>query len=180
MMNNTRRVILLSLLSGALSSAPALAYSDAECGIWMCIPTGFHASGCGEAKDAFKDRVKHLKSPLPSFLGCMVDSGTESSQASEITSREGRAAYSPRYEECVSWGHSFKGDKVCSVWRPVPSKLYKNQSCVTSRETSRTTPTKCTATYDYTEMWMDGQRYGEPYFYNRNGDTITADVVIEH
>ncbi len=44
----------------------AYAASEAECSIWLCLPTGF-PSGCEQAKSAFKQRIKKLKSPCPAF-----------------------------------------------------------------------------------------------------------------
>ncbi|WP_131450873.1 hypothetical protein [Vibrio metoecus] len=42
---------------------------DAECGIWLCLLTGF-ITGCDATYDAFKKRIKP---PLPPFHECLVN-----------------------------------------------------------------------------------------------------------
>ena len=169
-MHHVTPTCLLLLL---LNSSSVFASSDAECGIWMCAPTGF-STGCSDSKKAFKHRIKHFKPPLPSFMGCMVDSGytDESGQTSLIQSKEGSVAYSPRYDVCTR-----RNERTCLRWKHEPSKLYKNKRCTRDSRDHRS-PTHCTATYRYVEMWMDGQRYGEAYFYNKYGEVVTADVII--
>jgi len=60
----------LGVLSISLwNPLPAKAASENDCAIWLCLPAGF-PSGCGGAYNAFKDRIKHGRAPLPNLLSC--------------------------------------------------------------------------------------------------------------
>lgn len=52
-----------------LISFPAEAESEANCAIWICLPGGF-PSGCEAAYNAYKDRIKHGRPPLPQLSAC--------------------------------------------------------------------------------------------------------------
>lgn len=63
-------VLCLLTLLGLVSSSKAA--SQDECAIWLCLPGGF-PQGCGGAYNAFKNRLKKRKAPLPSFSSCAID-----------------------------------------------------------------------------------------------------------
>ncbi len=69
------RALLLTqaaiLLAVSLPAPPAVAASQDECAIWLCLPTGFLA-GCSDAKKAFERRILKGKSPLPAWGSCAV------------------------------------------------------------------------------------------------------------
>ena len=133
----------LALIIGTLPltiSPTAYAASDEDCSIWLCLPMGF-PSGCGDAKNAFKDRIKKFKSPLPDFVGCLLPGSPESG----ITADEGVAAKMPNgsYIEGKKCERYFVGTN--QVWRPY----------------------KCTGTWHYVETFDNGQSNGERYYYQR-------------
>ncbi|MDA0385575.1 conjugal transfer protein TraL [Vibrio owensii] len=163
------------LMTAALSAAFLLpttstyAASENECAIWLCLPAAFAVDGCGAAKDAFIDRIKHFKPPLPSFTSCMyagdLPSGTPDS--SEMSSVTGSAAYVPAREECKRWG--MFGNE-CMQSEIIPSHIVKNQRCKRAEGGERN-PRYCTKTINYVQTKLDGQLYGEPYYYDNNGGT---------
>lgn len=54
-----------------VAPTPAMATSQSECAIWLCLPSAFPA-GCGAAFSAFKNRIKKFRPPLPPFSSCAV------------------------------------------------------------------------------------------------------------
>ncbi len=131
--------MLIGLLSLSATYSPnVVAASDAECSIWLCLPMGF-PSGCGEAKSAFKSRVKRMKSPLPSFSGC---ANSDSPHSSTMTHKEGYVAKMPdgTYIKGRCIDRYRKGDRE---WEPYG----------------------CTGTWKYVDTYMDGQLYGDRFYY---------------
>ncbi|WP_223866409.1 conjugal transfer protein [Candidatus Enterovibrio escicola] len=126
-------------------SPTAYAASDADCSIWLCLPTGF-PSGCGVAKNAFKKRIKKFKSPLPNFSSCLLKG---SPQSSTMTHKEGVAAKMPdgsyrNGQRCV-FDVDSSGNIYPFTWRPYG----------------------CVDTWYYVDIYMDGQAYGEKFYYQR-------------
>ena len=102
--------LILSSVLVASTLTPCYAASQTDCGIWLCLPTGF-PSGCGAEKAAFLHRMEHFKSPLPSFASCSVGS-----DSSEFTSQA----------PCIGWHrerHGFHYSRVCVRWRV---QVYQN------------------------------------------------------
>ncbi|PKF50240.1 conjugal transfer protein [Enterovibrio nigricans] len=123
-------------------SPSAYAASDADCSIWLCLPTGF-PSGCGDAKSAFKRRIKKLKPPLPNFSSCLLKN---SPSGSSMSYKENVAAKMPD-------GSYIHG-------RPCIYKRY-------NKDNITWTPYKCTGTWYYIDTYMGKQGYGERFYYQR-------------
>lgn len=70
-----KSLLLLSGFTFLLPVNQAVAASQNECAIWLCLPAGF-GEGCGGAHKAFKNRLKKGKSPLPSWGSCAVGDDT--------------------------------------------------------------------------------------------------------
>lgn len=130
-------------------STPTLAASDADCSIWLCLPTGF-PSGCSDAKKAFKNRIKKFKPPLPNIVSCLVSSSDyptlPDQDPSNMTYREGVAAKMPNGayidgRRCIKEHHG-QGEYT---WEP----------------------RGCTGTWYYIDTYMDGLTYGERHYYQR-------------
>ncbi|KOE79463.1 conjugal transfer protein [Vibrio alginolyticus] len=139
-----RFVLSLGIIFPTLTLSPiAYAASDADCSIWLCLPTGF-PSGCGEAKNAFTDRIKHFKSPLPNFSSCLL---TGSPQGSTMTYQENVAAKMPD-------GHYLDGRRCQHYWDAPNDKWHWS-------------PHGCTGTWYYINTYLDGQGYGEKFYYQR-------------
>lgn len=127
-----------------LMASPAVyAASDADCSIWLCLPTGF-PSGCGDAKKAFVERIKDFKSPLPNFVNCILK---DSPQGSTMTYNENVAAKMPN--------GSYIDGTTCRHYWDAPNDKW------------RWTPYGCTGTWNYIDTYMDGQGYGERFYYQR-------------
>ncbi|WP_039949412.1 hypothetical protein [Vibrio ichthyoenteri] len=144
------KLILLPLIAIGLSSP--LVASDADCSIWLCLPTGF-PSGCGDAKKAFKDRIKKFKPPLPNLASCIVSSPDYPTVAdkdpSTMSYREGVAAKMPNGSyidgtSCVHYVDSGGQDHQL-IWKPYG----------------------CTGTWHYLDTLMDGNQYGQRHYYQR-------------
>lgn len=109
-------LLLLAVVLGTLAT-PAMAVSQDECAIWLCLPGGF-PGGCGAAHAAMEHRVSHLKPPLPPFSACSADSG------GSMSYQQGRAAYVPRQRYCVS------GDRNrCFRYRQVEAHWVDGARC---------------------------------------------------
>ncbi|UJF17244.1 conjugal transfer protein [Vibrio sp. SS-MA-C1-2] len=91
------QLFICSVISFSLTffTPPVRASSD-DCAIWLCLPMGF-PSGCGDAKKAFKKRIKKLKPPLPNFFSCVSPDAPPSNMSSN---------YQQRVEYCREWNYS--------------------------------------------------------------------------
>ena len=168
--------VLFTLLTVTLfvpvgHSPPVQAASQAECGIWLCLPTGF-GQGCSASKRAFKKRVKRFKPPLPRFSSCVVQTDAVPN-APTFTSKSGFAAHISSYRECVRTKEvrHRKDDTrtVCADGRTIPSRIGKDTKCrflgAGSLEERGRVPKHCTKTMRYTEVYRDGQRFGKTHYY---------------
>lgn len=173
-----KQTLLLAAMTAAffMPVTSAFAVSEDECAIWLCLPTGF-GEGCGGAKSAFKDRIKKFKPPLPDFASCVVSKDNEDSsqQGSTMTARDGYAAYIPPREECVKW-RIRQDERVCVQTEMVPSQVKKNTRCRKDRD-NIATPRYCTKTIMYTETFMDGQQYGDTYYFDTAGNSYSEGVT---
>ena len=149
--------------SGLILPSTALAASEDECAIWLCLPGGF-PSGCGAAHSAMVDRVKNFKPPLPPFPSCVVNPSEGGGSSSTMTSSHGVAAYIPAHQECLR--HGYSGDRlVCNSYRSVPERRVRGVSCTTHHESGIRTPEGCTRTDRYATVFIDGQQQGETYWW---------------
>lgn len=142
------------------------AASDDECSIWLCLPTGF-IGGCEAPKAAFKRRIKAWKSPLPAFHECLT--GGEKSQnntTERYTQESGIAAQIEEYRVCIASKRVLGGDnhRVCTQWETRPAHIIKGVPCSKDKE-HRRSPEHCTATLRYTEIYRNGELFGQPHYY---------------
>ncbi len=157
---------------------PVYAVNEADCSIWLCLPMGF-PSGCGDAKSAFKKRIKKFKPPLPSLSSCLVSGGGQPAQSSEMSSKDGYAALIPERKECSRWERKRRGgewDSYCVEYETIPTHVIKNTRCVAHREkgeSTRYTPTGCSRTIRYVDTYMDGKAYGETYYFDNGGNKVS-------
>lgn len=155
------------VLMGGLTPAVSNAASEDECAIWLCLPGGF-PSGCGDAKDAMKDRLEDFKPPLPNFSSCAVSApgGGGSTMSHDFDF----AAYVPEREVCEmvddGWGLGGK-KRVCET---IPEHYVDGRRCQWSASlgsVEHNNPPGCTTTFRYIDVFVDGQRAGERYYWNR-------------
>lgn len=144
------------------------AASDAECSIWLCLPSGF-PSGCGEAKSAFIQRIKNRKSPLPSFSSCALPASAlpPGTPISNMTAKHGIAAVMSYSRQCTQWEVNNNGQTVCTKWEMKPDKVIKGTSCRTygNKDNKYRRPKGCLGSVDWVETYMDGKQYGNTYYY---------------
>ena len=143
-------------LATAFFSQQSLAASQDECAIWLCVPTGF-PSGCSSAKSAMIDRIKHFKSPLPSLSSCVVSApGIQAVQTEELSGVGGKAAL------IAGTGY-------------VDAHFVKDTRCVVRHKTGDGTtrsPENCVSgSYYYAEVYLNGVKTGETYYFNSNGNS---------
>ena len=173
-----RLMLSIAILGTVAFTTPTYAASDADCSIWLCLPMGF-PSGCGDAKSAFKKRIKKFKPPLPSLSSCLVSSDVETSEG-EITSTDGYAALIPEREVCSRWASrpTFKGERetYCAEYETIPTHVIKNTRCQSysfgDRERENR-PEGCSRTIRYVDTYIDGQPNGDTYYFDDGGNEIS-------
>ncbi len=147
-MQGIKVFITLSLtLNLLLAVSPAHSTSQAECAIWLCLPSGF-TTGCSAAKSAFKKRIKKGKSPLPNFNHCAVPGSTEN-----ISYKRQKAAKILEHRKCTEWDN----ENRCEAWELIPTHIIKNDSCDEDQP-------HC-VNLRYIDIYVDGKKTGESYFY---------------
>jgi hypothetical protein len=137
----------------------SLAASQDECAIWLCLPGGF-PNGCSVAYFAFKDRIKHGKSPLPDLSSCMSGPDGSKSNGRYDMGVEYYVPCKAGYELDQSKWNAFR-QAVCvptSNWCNVREK-YRRQKvdCDPYNTEIREKP-------HYVKMWVDDQYLGK-FFY---------------
>nr|WP_067297049.1 conjugal transfer protein TraL [Marinobacterium profundum] len=149
--------VTLASIGGLAVPSTALAASQDECAIWICLPGGF-PSGCGAAHSAMMDRIKDRKSPLPSFGSCAV----KEEGHSEMSYNYSVAAYIPARQVCTKqhwWGDSDN----CSQWETAPSHYVKGTRC--QNDDNGWYPEGCTRTYRFVDVFVDGVLAGDTYYW---------------
>lgn len=164
---------LLIVSSALLCSSVTYAASQDECSIWLCAPAGFPGSECSAAHSAFIHRIKHGKSPFPSFSSCSESMSGNSDDPLDV--KTGYAAFIPAHKEkqCIEWSEARYGgytgySQQCLKYQEytVPDKYVDGRACTHGMGT--TDPKGCTTTF-YTIKVIDkstGQQIGDTYFYN--------------
>lgn len=139
-------LIALCLSISAFLPTTTMAASQDECAIWLCLPAGF-PSGCGGAKSAFKNRIKHHKSPLPAFSSCAVNN-------SSMSYDQGKASWVPA-NNCKS---RF-GNMTIAGCTPTAGHWEKgtgnSSSCIMGRCSSK----------NYIQILEGGKSIGDTYYY---------------
>lgn len=90
-----KNILISALILGAFitpSYSQDMSDHDADCAIWLCLPSGF-PSGCGKPLSKFKDRIKHLRSPLPSWSSCAVSANNGQNSPQPYTIKFDNATY---------------------------------------------------------------------------------------
>lgn len=160
------------LFFGALSTGTWAASQD-ECAIWLCLPSGFSPAACAAAQAAMIRRVTHFPHPkpaLPPFHDCEYKGTLPSGDESEMTSKEGPAAYIPTYKVCTRWSYDrVMETRTCIETKTIPTTIVKNSGCMGDVPA-------CT-NIRYAQTYMDGQPMGEAYFFDTQGRKYTAPVI---
>ncbi|WP_223823901.1 conjugal transfer protein TraL [Candidatus Enterovibrio escicola] len=154
---------------------PIYAASEAACSIWLCLPMGF-PSGCGDAKSALKKRIKKFQSPLPLLSSCLVSVGGQPVQSSEMSSKDGYAALIPTRQVCKEWERERLGrdwNSYCVKYESIPGHAIKDRSCHIDHEGHSSTPDGCSRTIRYVDTYMDGNAYGETYYFDTEGNKVS-------
>ncbi|MGO3768162.1 hypothetical protein ACT3T8_15875 [Halomonas sp. AOP1-B1-8] len=155
-MLNKKFFLVAALLGATALSNNAQAASDDECGIWMCLPTGF-PEGCAASHAAMMKRVSEFKSPLPAFSSCSADNSDDG-----YSFEYGMAAIIPPRQECTDWRD--KGDGlVCSNYEQKPEQRIEGTACVEHHESGIKEPRGCVRTERYAHILIDGEQYGQSY-----------------
>lgn len=166
-----KHFISLVVIAAIAAPAPALAVDEDDCAIWLCLPAGF-PSGCGGAKSKFKDRIKHLRPPLPNFASCLVESGPNDS--SSMSADYGVAAVIREQTVCKEWKYQnnyggggnggYGSTSTCVEWVTIPEHTIKGTPCTYTGYGSAT-PEGCYKTIRYVEIYQEGKQLGDTYTY---------------
>lgn len=159
---NKRFMLVVFSLSMIYSSSSVYAVSDAECAIWLCLPAGF-PTGCGDAKNAFKKRVRKGKSPLPAFSSCAVSEPQNPYFNTEHPKiLESYGSYIPAHKSCIKWL-----GRNCLTLQTAPEH-YSLKTCTAYRTAYPTTnifgDLKCYPRRTIT-LIQAGHIIGEPFYY---------------
>lgn len=152
--------------------------SSDDCAIWLCLPASFPSPYCNNAKSAFKHRIKHHKSPLPSFRSCVSNAtdqllgNNSNSSNDDWYYKNGIAAYVPAHKErdqCLKYTivyGSTGGLKQCQEWsyKDIPAAHIVGTPCLHG-EYGTTTPKGCTRTDSWVEVYNEGTKQGSTYYY---------------
>ncbi len=172
--------VLAAILALTLTSTPthitsnyahAQIAGEDDCAIWLCLPLGFAAPGCGPARRAFLRRVP-FRPPLPAFPLCVVP-GTNSSIGTFTEGRE-------EFESCgEGFEPTFIPDQSISrnVLEIIEPGLEGDGQLVCARPESCTNRFNGTATYcseaftparrtdqEFVEVFIDGESQGRYYY----------------
>lgn len=153
-----KKFFLVAALLGAAALSNNAQASDDDCGIWMCLPTGF-PEGCVAAHAAMVKRVSELKAPLPPFGACSAD-GTDNGYGFQ----HGVAAVIPARQECAAWSPSGTGQK-CSAYELKPKQRREGVSCRVNQKSGFKEPRGCTHTERYVRILENGEQQGQTYYW---------------
>ncbi len=158
----------LALIASTAQIAPFPASaSDADCAIWLCLPAGFPGSACGPARAAFRDRIRHLRPPLPDLASCMV-SAPDGSGSERMGYNMGYASYIPPREECSEWSTSYGSygaSRTCVSWVEVPERYIPGAVC-TAAFYGMVGSDGCTRNYRYITVNNDGSQIGDVFYFD--------------
>lgn len=153
-----RKIVLIIFSLGSfLFPSSSYAASQSECAIWLCLPGGF-PTGCAAAHSAFRDRIKHGKSPLPDLSSCIKGPDGATSNGTYEMGDEKFFPCKSGFEIDEGKLLAF-GEGVCVPTSPAcrSSFLPKGLDCkaYTARKRVQT---------HYIKMWVDGKYVGK-FFY---------------
>lgn len=142
-----------------------------DCAIWLCLPVGFAHETCNDPHRAFLRRIRQHKSPLPPFSDCKSKSSLSSND--DFSSKNGVSAYLPKRtvqtEKCIeqSYAVDHYGRRPCTKYeyKTLPETHIKGTPCLHTGN-GNTNPKGCTETHNYIEVLINGNKYGDTYYYN--------------
>ena len=146
---------------------------DAECAIWLCLPTKFKASECAKAHKALVKRPAKLKPPLVPLSNCLKSSNVSVGD-SQISSHDNVAAFISSHKECVRYSEkTIYGNygkqvvKECAEYGHTEDSYVKDKECIPNCGNTgcHPIPARCKKNVHYVEVLVDGEAFGEPYFY---------------
>ncbi|WP_192867834.1 hypothetical protein [Thaumasiovibrio subtropicus] len=160
-----KKILLAAMTALSMTSIQPAIAGSADCAIWLCLPAGF-PSGCGDAKSAFKNRIKKLKPPLPALSSCLVSGDVSGVPETNVSATNGKIAYYPPYRYCAHMPGGANGSSGnCSEWRTEPEKWLKGQTCSGQRDDP------CQL-YGYVDVKIDGISTGTQIYKLGTGDII--------
>ena len=154
-------VIVLAGSTGL--SQTAVAASQDECAIWLCLPAGF-PSGCGPAKSAMKHRLKKFKPPLPNIAACMVaDEHTNPKDFTFTLKTMRKMAATTRCVKRNRWSDR------CLEYRRIPQRYVPGTYCRYSTGSGQDkewhTIKGCLGVYREIKIFEKNKLIGAPYYF---------------
>lgn len=147
---------------------------DDECAIWLCLPNKF-PEGCANAHKRFHKRIARHQSPLPPFSSCIkeVKNMMISGMSGSVMSYDNNnAAYIPKHRKttCIKYADNYgqyansQGNCLEYKVEDIPESYVKGSQCIHDSY-GHTHPTGCIETRSYIDIKMDGNQFGDTYFY---------------
>lgn len=154
-----------------IASIPVYAASQDECAIWLCLPAGF-PGGCESAHSAMRHRLKHHKSPLPSFASCAVNDKGEKDDSGEWDYSFRNVIKIEEHQECVEWGTKVVSrdneQRYCKRYETIKAHVRPGNSCYVRKGGNDTDPVKiegCVGTAREIKIFQNGKIIGAPYYF---------------
>lgn len=152
---------------------------DAGCAIWMCLPAGFPGDECRAPHKEMLRRLKHGHFPLPTFSSCVRNFtikglSLKGLNNSEFSYNYNDAALIPAHKECIKYQEETvytqygpQKKQTCLKYGLTDASFVKDRVCVPNCGSTgcHPIPEGCTDTYKYIDVLIDGQPYGQTYYF---------------
>ncbi|MGF1907624.1 hypothetical protein [Aliivibrio salmonicida] len=152
-------LLCLPLFISLTYSPPLMAASDDACAIWMCLPTGF-GEGCDGPHREFRKRTLKHQPAMPRWSSCQKETEVGPPVRDVYTNKTGVAAVIPAHTVCAR--HDKNG---CLSSQYIEEKIIKDRQCRYNSKNGTRTPTGCSHTLNYTEIYKNGFLFGKTAYY---------------
>ena len=152
---------------------------DVGCAIWLCLPAGFPGDQCRAPHKEMLHRLKHGHFPLPTFGSCVKNFtikglSVKGLNNSEFSYNYNDAALIPAHQECTSYKEETvytqygpQKKQTCLEYGLSDASFVKDRACNPNCGSNgcHPIPEGCTDTYKYIDVLIDGQTYGQTYYF---------------
>lgn len=152
---------------------------DVGCAIWLCLPAGFPGDQCRAPHKEMLRRIKKGHFPLPTFGSCVKNItikglSVKGLNDSEFAAQYNDAALIPAHQECTSYKEETiytqygpQKKQTCIEYGLSDASFVKDRQCNPNCGSTgcHPIPEGCTDTYKYIDVLIDGEVYGETYYF---------------
>ena len=152
---------------------------DSGCAIWLCLPAGFPGEQCRSPHKVMLQRIRKGEFPLPSISSCMTNytikgMSLNGLNKSTFSATYNEAAFIPSQKICTSYteetvygAYGPWQRKKCIEYGYSDASYVKDRRCNPNCGSSgcHPIPEGCTDTYKYIDVLIDGEVFGETYYF---------------